>query len=159
MFNISFLSTPADGQMSVLELLELQARARAIRSQLAMEPITKIEVKSDDDEESPEKPVQRKEKEKRSKKNSEPGKRKSLDQPQTRESNKDEQVEDEAPRKKIKIKRNYRQATVSPEKEAAQSIPPTVSAPPDESTKKNHVPSRVLPRWMLFPYKPKQKHF
>lgn len=53
--------------MSVLELLELQARARAIRSQLAMEPITKIEVKSDDDiDEVPVEKVQRKEKEKRS---------------------------------------------------------------------------------------------
>lgn len=34
--------------MTVLELLELQARARAIRSQLALEPITKIELDSDD---------------------------------------------------------------------------------------------------------------
>ncbi|XP_032309663.1 neurofilament medium polypeptide isoform X1 [Drosophila ananassae] len=126
----------ADGQMSVLELLELQARARAIRSQLAMEPITKIEVKSDDDDESPEKPVQRREKEKRSKKNTETGKRKSQEQPQAKESKKDEEVVEEAPRKKIKIKRNYRQATVSPEKEAAKSSPPTVSAPPEESTKK-----------------------
>ncbi|EDV39750.1 uncharacterized protein Dana_GF10171 [Drosophila ananassae] len=126
----------SDGQMSVLELLELQARARAIRSQLAMEPITKIEVKSDDDDESPEKPVQRREKEKRSKKNTETGKRKSQEQPQAKESKKDEEVVEEAPRKKIKIKRNYRQATVSPEKEAAKSSPPTVSAPPEESTKK-----------------------
>ncbi|XP_065360756.1 transcriptional regulator ATRX homolog [Calliphora vicina] len=38
---------PEDGQISVLELLELQARARAIRSQLALEPVTKIEVDSD----------------------------------------------------------------------------------------------------------------
>uniref|UniRef100_A0A1A9WEA8 Uncharacterized protein n=1 Tax=Glossina brevipalpis TaxID=37001 RepID=A0A1A9WEA8_9MUSC len=37
-----------DGQISVLELLELQARARAIRSQLALEPVTKIEVDSDE---------------------------------------------------------------------------------------------------------------
>lgn len=33
--------------MSMLELLELQARARAIRSQLALEPVTKIELDSD----------------------------------------------------------------------------------------------------------------
>lgn len=33
--------------MSVLELLELQARARAIRSQLSLEPVTKIELDSD----------------------------------------------------------------------------------------------------------------
>lgn len=37
--------------MSVLELLELQARARAIRSQLALEPVTKIELDSDNEEE------------------------------------------------------------------------------------------------------------
>lgn len=36
--------------MTMLELLELQARARAIRSQLALEPVTKIELDSDDDE-------------------------------------------------------------------------------------------------------------
>ncbi|XP_059216897.1 glutamic acid-rich protein isoform X2 [Stomoxys calcitrans] len=41
-----------DGQISVLELLELQARARAIRSQLALEPVTKIEVDSDDEGEN-----------------------------------------------------------------------------------------------------------
>lgn len=34
----------------MLELLELQARARAIRSQLALEPVTKIELHSDDEE-------------------------------------------------------------------------------------------------------------
>lgn len=35
-------------EYSVLELLELQARARAIRSQLALEPVTKIELDEDD---------------------------------------------------------------------------------------------------------------
>ncbi|XP_053693956.1 glutamic acid-rich protein [Sabethes cyaneus] len=34
-------------EMTVLEILELQARARAIRSQLALEPVTKIELDSD----------------------------------------------------------------------------------------------------------------
>lgn len=37
-------------QYSVLELLELQARARAIRSQLALEPVTKIELDDSDTE-------------------------------------------------------------------------------------------------------------
>lgn len=37
-------------QYSVLELLELQARARAIRSQLALEPVTKIELDDSDEE-------------------------------------------------------------------------------------------------------------
>lgn len=40
-------------QFSVLELLELQARARAIRSQLALEPVTKIEVGTDSEEDGP----------------------------------------------------------------------------------------------------------
>lgn len=46
-----FLIYPGKNQISVLELLELQARARAIRSQLALEPITKIEVESDNENE------------------------------------------------------------------------------------------------------------
>uniref|UniRef100_A0A182NZG1 Uncharacterized protein n=1 Tax=Anopheles epiroticus TaxID=199890 RepID=A0A182NZG1_9DIPT len=37
----------AEKEMTVLELLELQARARAIRSQLALEPVTKIEIDSE----------------------------------------------------------------------------------------------------------------
>lgn len=37
-------------EYSVLELLELQARARAIRSQLALEPVTKIELEEDEPE-------------------------------------------------------------------------------------------------------------
>lgn len=37
-------------QYSILELLELQARARAIRSQLALEPVTKIELDDSEDE-------------------------------------------------------------------------------------------------------------
>lgn len=36
-------------EMTMLELLELQARARAIRSQLALEPVTKIELDSDEE--------------------------------------------------------------------------------------------------------------
>lgn len=46
-------------QHSMLELLELQARARAIRSQLALEPVTKIELDDSDIEETvPEPPKQ-----------------------------------------------------------------------------------------------------
>uniref|UniRef100_A0A182Y4M4 Uncharacterized protein n=1 Tax=Anopheles stephensi TaxID=30069 RepID=A0A182Y4M4_ANOST len=40
-------TTTAEKEMTVLELLELQARARAIRSQLALEPVTKIEIDSE----------------------------------------------------------------------------------------------------------------
>lgn len=38
----------------MLELIELEARARAIRSQLALEPVTKIELDDDSEEEVPE---------------------------------------------------------------------------------------------------------
>lgn len=40
--------------MTMLELLELQARARAIRSQLSLEPVTKIDLRSEDEEEAAE---------------------------------------------------------------------------------------------------------
>jgi len=117
--------------MSVLELLELQARARAIRSQLAMEPITKIEVKSDDDDEVPAEKVKRKEKDKRISKNKESGSRKSHESKAAKEGTlirsadaDSSSKEQSAPRKKIKIKRNYRQT--SPEKE----VPAPAPAPP-----------------------------
>lgn len=45
---------PPKKEYSVLELLELQARARAIRSQLALEPVTKIELDSDNSDSSSE---------------------------------------------------------------------------------------------------------
>ncbi|XP_052844378.1 neurofilament medium polypeptide [Drosophila gunungcola] len=132
------------GQMSVLELLELQARARAIRSQLAMEPITKIEVKSDDDDENPAEKVQRKEK--RSTKNKESGKRKSQETKATREDTSHPPAEadstskeQQAPRKKIKIKRNYRQTSKSPDKEAAAPPPPSETSVTIKDTSK---PSR-----------------
>lgn len=41
---------PGEKQYSILELLELQARARAIRSQLALEPVTKIELDDSDED-------------------------------------------------------------------------------------------------------------
>lgn len=41
----------------MLELIELEARARAIRSQLALEPVTKIELDDSDDEKEQESPI------------------------------------------------------------------------------------------------------
>ncbi|KAH8360325.1 hypothetical protein KR200_001871 [Drosophila serrata] len=126
------------GQMSVLELLELQARARAIRSQLAMEPITKIEVKSDDDDndedERPAKPVQRRTKEKRSAKTIDAGKGSSLDKSKTAEKDQTQDAESSSkeqptPRKKIKLKRNYRQTSKSPEKENTVKVSAPAPAP------------------------------
>ncbi|KMZ00230.1 uncharacterized protein DDB_G0286299 [Drosophila simulans] len=132
------------GQMSVLELLELQARARAIRSQLAMEPITKIEVKSDDDiDELPVKKVQRKEKEKRSPKKTDSGKRKSQESARAAPNSQPDSSskEQEAPRKRIKIKRNYRQTSKSPEKERK---PPTSTPSPEKLVASNDL--NKLPR-------------
>ncbi|XP_023164112.2 uncharacterized protein LOC111594865 [Drosophila hydei] len=107
-----------DGQISVLELLELQARARAIRSQLAMEPITKIEVKSDDDEEEMSKKLSDKEKRSHKRKSNESATSKATkihDHPHTNGNTNGKS--DAAPQKKIKLKRNYRTSTKSPEKE------------------------------------------
>ncbi|KAH8257481.1 hypothetical protein KR038_010604 [Drosophila bunnanda] len=135
---VRFVNFSTAGQMSVLELLELQARARAIRSQLAMEPITKIEVKSDDDDddhgERPAKPVHRRTKEKRTAKTTDAGKDASQekskaaenDQAQDAESGSKEQP---APRKKIKLKRNYRQSSKSPEKENTVNVSAPAPAP------------------------------
>lgn len=49
----------SEKEMTVLELLELQARARAIRSQLALEPVTKIELDSDESGNEKEKTVEK----------------------------------------------------------------------------------------------------
>ncbi|XP_017842023.2 cilia- and flagella-associated protein 251 [Drosophila busckii] len=120
-----------EGQISVLELLELQARARAIRSQLAMEPITKIEVKSDDDsEEEQEKQRKEKSKEKRSHKSD---KRKSSEQQATTNGTQRQQQE-AAPQKRIKLKRNYR-------KTAEEQAEP-VKQPPQEPQRKSVSKSR-----------------
>lgn len=136
---------PADGPISVLELLELQARARAIRSQLAMEPITKIEVKSDDeDEEQREKPS----KDKTSKeKHRNPNKRKSSELTTSKEASRAQSqtqpngksaTATPAPQKKIKLKRNYRNTTKSPEKQL-ESQPAAVTKQPEviEETRKS----------------------
>ncbi|KAH8395121.1 hypothetical protein KR215_010828 [Drosophila sulfurigaster] len=125
-----------DGQISVLELLELQARARAIRSQLAMEPITKIEVKSDDEEEETSKRSSKKEKsrEKRSHRSSEQSssKRKSSEQSRREQAqtngSKPKEITAPAPapaQKKIKLKRNYRTSTKTPEKEVTPAVQAT----------------------------------
>ncbi|EDW79948.2 uncharacterized protein Dwil_GK17740 [Drosophila willistoni] len=119
-----------DGQISVLELLELQARARAIRSQLAMEPITKIEVKSDDeDEDTPAESNRHKQGEKsksKSSKSASKGRDRSGSQRKRKSSERLVQINDDSSRegttKKIKIKRNYRQSNKTPEREVIEEI-------------------------------------
>lgn len=105
----------------MLELLELQARARAIRSQLALEPVTKIEVDSDEEKRT------QKEKKKSSKRDDQSNKnerkrfsseRESRDSAKLSRTNglsdssngrphADKEVEKITSRK-IKLKRNYR---------------------------------------------------
>lgn len=72
-------------EYSVLELLELQARARAIRSQLAQEPVTKIELDDDDDDQPPPKEATKPPEEKKSsppkKKEKKSDKKKKKDEP------------------------------------------------------------------------------
>lgn len=154
-----FLQMSADGPISVLELLELQARARAIRSQLAMEPITKIEVKSDDDDEpSVQSSKDKISKEKRSNKSANSGKRKSSEV--TKESSKAQSQpqpngkiakEASAPQKKIKLKRNYRNPTNSPEKQL-ETQPAATKKP--EIVEENHKSRSASPDVIPIPAEP-----
>lgn len=83
-----------------MELLELQARARAIRSQLALEPVTKIEL-DDSDSEIPDK-VNDKDKEKESRTKSA--------QSNSKHSEKPLEDEPKVPATKpVRLKRNFRQ--------------------------------------------------
>ncbi|XP_014097863.3 uncharacterized protein [Bactrocera oleae] len=137
--------TPAEkdennGQISVLELLELQARARAIRSQLALEPVTKIEVDSDAEKGDGKKGVlkstngttQKEHKRKRRRKSSEKSKEAEKSQTSTSKASKEttraeiktpsitnvkaKSKEDESQTTKpTKMKRNYRVNNQEPE--------------------------------------------
>ncbi|XP_017956890.1 protein IWS1 homolog [Drosophila navojoa] len=140
-----------DGQISVLELLELQARARAIRSQLAMEPITKIEVKSDDDDdEEKEVPKKLSEKDKRHHKrrsNESTASKPAKNQDQAQANGNTNGKPDAAPTKKIKLKRNYRTSTKSPEKQAVSNakVPETKAVPVLEQSKSRSASPDVIP--------------
>ncbi|XP_075160794.1 uncharacterized protein LOC142233681 [Haematobia irritans] len=104
-----------DGQISVLELLELQARARAIRSQLALEPVTKIEVDSGDEA----KDSKSSKKDKKSNKNERKrtsSARESQDSSNTVSKSVDNDSEARKT-KKIKIKRNYRNSSMQSREE------------------------------------------
>ncbi|KAL7733239.1 hypothetical protein ACLKA6_004745 [Drosophila palustris] len=125
-----------------------------------MEPITKIEVKSDDDE-----PAERKQqdkdkdkaKDKRSQKTSnQSSKRKSSElttskvaprEQSHQQTNGNNQNEAPAPKKKIKLKRNYRNPTKSPEKEPQINEIPAKSKPEinQESQKSRSASPDVIP--------------
>jgi hypothetical protein len=120
--------------MTVLELLELQARARAIRSQLAQEPVTKIELKSDsDDDDQPQQSSSAATPAKRKKKT------KSTDQtPNETAAVKEPAVPPKAaPTKRVKLKRNFRKREVGdedsePETPSQEKTPEKAQTPPKE---------------------------
>lgn len=105
--------------MTVLELLELQARARAIRSQLALEPITKIELDSDNEEKSLDgnlmvtNNVQKPEanntnsKSKISENNKSEKRKKNVETEKSKTKMDDSEIKKE-PLKRVKLKRNFR---------------------------------------------------
>ncbi|EDV97005.1 nucleolar and coiled-body phosphoprotein 1 [Drosophila grimshawi] len=151
-------------QISVLELLELQARARAIRSQLAMEPITKIEVKSDDDDDDDEQPEKnQRDKDKRSShKSSNSKKRKSTELATSKVVSREQTQTDvnggipkssAAPPKKIKLKRNYRISTKSPEKQI-ECNPTAANTSNSESNKETPKSRSASPDVIQIPAEP-----
>lgn len=95
----------AEKQYSVLELLELQARARAIRSQLALEPVTKIEL--DDSDAEIEEPT----KEKQVNQNMETVSDTIAQKDNSQKKNEEEQSKAPATRP-LRLKRNFRQRQV-----------------------------------------------
>ncbi|XP_055844472.1 protein IWS1 homolog [Episyrphus balteatus] len=127
--------TDNNKQFSVLELLELQARARAIRSQLALEPVTKIEVNTDSEEDGPPKqkpppqaqPVARKKSSKTTNGASAPKK------PTTSTLTVIIPNGDPVPSKRIKLKRNFRKQTCEEDENK-----------PDESGNKS--PEKIVPK-------------
>ncbi|XP_005187116.2 ABC transporter F family member 4 [Musca domestica] len=105
-----------EGQISVLELLELQARARAIRSQLALEPVTKIEVDSDKedgpdrDEQSSSKKSKKPHKSDKNERKRTSSTRESQDSSNNISRSSDKESETRKT-KKVKLKRNYRNSS------------------------------------------------
>lgn len=92
-------------QYSVLELLELQARARAIRSQLALEPVTKIELDDSDSETvEKDKPNEQQIVEKPTKSS-----QSKVNQKEKSQTNKLEEQSKAAAPRPVRLKRNFRQ--------------------------------------------------
>lgn len=107
---------PPKKEYSVLELLELQARARAIRSQLALEPVTKIELDSDNSGSSSESDVE---------------KNKKADEVPT--GSKDA-VPKESPPKRVRLVRNFRKRNSEEEEEQTNDESKKESSPKRDSS-------------------------
>lgn len=122
----------SEKEMTVLELLELQARARAIRSQLAQEPVTKIELDSDEDNDTAAAAAASKKKKPSEIKTPEVASK----QTSARASPAKEQQT-----KRVRLKRNFRIRQVGdedvPEEEAPEPEEPTKSASRRESRSKS----------------------
>lgn len=121
----------SEKEMTVLELLELQARARAIRSQLALEPITKIELDSDQDGENDS------DTEKTTKKSNDV-KAKSDNTNSTKQS-KSISPDKEQP-KRVRLKRNFRIRQVGDEELSEE--PSQTSAPEQQAMRKSRSKSK-----------------
>lgn len=112
----------SEKEMTVLELLELQARARAIRSQLALEPVTKIELDSDQEGENASDADKVSDKQ-----TSKKGKSDTTDSAkQSKKSSPKEKQSKDQP-KRVRLKRNFRIRQVGdedpPEETSQSSIP------------------------------------
>ncbi|XP_019529938.3 ABC transporter F family member 4 [Aedes albopictus] len=139
----------SEKEMTVLELLELQARARAIRSQLALEPVTKIELDSDQDGETTS------DTEKTTKKPND-SKAKPDNTNSTKQSKKSPPKEQS---KRVRLKRNFRIRQVGdedlPEEPAQKSSPEqrTVRKSRSKSKEKEPEPKPLVDE----PAKPKEE--
>lgn len=127
-------------KMSVLELLELQARARAIRSQLALEPVTKIELDSDNEDEVESVAASTSRSSKPTPSNSNP-----LPKPSTSNVNNGEsnatKVQKEPEIKPVRLKRNFRQRQCSDYEEDDEDN----ETPPEKDVVKETATPEVVP--------------
>ncbi|XP_058452865.1 dentin sialophosphoprotein [Malaya genurostris] len=104
-------------EMTVLEILELQARARAIRSQLALEPVTKIELDSDQENGSEAEPVPVKA--------LKLNKEKPNDNEEASSSKSNRSSPPKAQSKRVRLKRNFRIRQVGDEESNEETVQAT----------------------------------
>jgi hypothetical protein len=146
--------------MTVLELLELQARARAIRSQLAQEPVTKIELKSDtdDDDQQQQQPssssapaAKRKTKSNSNSSNPEPIRKsqKETNAPEKPTTSKKTPPKPKPSVKRVKLKRNFRKREVGdedsePEEPVDERQPAEIGKEKEPTPPKEVEPTKVV---------------
>lgn len=138
-------------QYSVLELLELQARARAIRSQLALEPVTKIELDDSDGESA------NKDEEKEQSTNPMPKSSQNNSSKKPRDINVLEQPDDPSkgpPSRPVRLKRNFRQrqmegyesdetSSVNEKEKESVIVPQIAEKPAEKEIEKEKSPVKI----------------